>query len=209
MLLCRLLRRAAPILFVCLIGTNLSHVAAAQTSQLGGFVYIDRNNDGLLAFVADPNPEFVIGGVEIRLFSQVGMQESLLATVQTDDGGRYFFDNLDSGTYSLKQTQPVAYVDGLDTLGVMQSLNNQLVPGSASVGDAINNAFINIMLPANVRGDFFNFGERGLAPGFVSKRNLLGSAPILPMAVIPEPTTGLLAIGAAICGLMMRRRRRG
>ena len=208
MLLCRLLRRAALILFVCLLGTNLSNVATAQTSQLGGFVYIDRNNDGVLAFASDPNPEFVIGGVPISLFSQSGMTESLVATVQTDDGGRYFFDDLSPGTYSLKQTQPVAYVDGLDTLGIMQSLNNQPVPGSASMGDMINNAFINIVLPANVRGDFFNFGERGLAPGFVSKRFFLGSAPILPMAVIPEPTSGMFAVGTALCGLMMRRRRR-
>ena len=55
MLLQRLIGRAAAILIVCLFGTNVSYVAALPphtpgTSQLGGWVYIDRNNDGEINF---------------------------------------------------------------------------------------------------------------------------------------------------------------
>jgi hypothetical protein len=210
MLLHRPLGRAAPILFVCLFGTNVSYVAAQPhtpgTSQLGGWVYIDRNNDGDLAFANEPNPEFVIGGVMISLYSQTG-PETLIASTQTDDFGRYFFNNLSPGTYGLKQTQPVAYVDGIDTLGQMLALTNAGVPPSASVGTMSNDAFNGIVLPADVRGDFFNFGELGLAPGFVSKRFLLGSAPDLPFA-IPEPATVWLVVAAVASGLLPRRRRR-
>jgi hypothetical protein len=209
MLLQRLTRRAAAILIVCLLGTKVSYVAAQPphtpgTSQLGGWVYIDRNNDGDLAFANEPNPEFVIGGVTIGLYSQSG-PETLVATTQTDPFGRYFFNNLVPGTYGLKQTQPVEYVDGIDTLGQMFALTNAGI-GNSSVGTMLNNVFNGIVLAADVRGDFFNFGELGLAPGYVSKRFLLGSAPEPPFA-IPEPATGLLALAAV--GLLPRRYRRG
>lgn len=203
--------RAAAILIVCLFGTNVSYVAAQPhtlgLSQLGGWVYIDRNNDGDLAFANEPNPEYVIGGVMISLYSQTG-PETLVATTVTDDFGRYFFNNLNPGTYGIKQSQPVQYVDGIDTLGQMLALTNAGVPANASAGVVINNAFNNIVLPANVRGDFFNFGERGLAAGFVSKRFLLGSSPELPITVIPEPTSMVLAAVAVLSGLVPRRCRR-
>lgn len=212
MLLHRLTRRVAPFVIACLAGTNLTSVATAQphtpgTAQLGGWVYIDRNNDGDLAFSNEPMPEFVIPNVTISLYSQSG-PETFLQSMVTDQFGRFFFNNLAPGTYGLKQTQPVEYVDGLDTLGIMQALTNAGVPGSASVGTMVNNAFNNIVLPADVRGDFYFFGERGMAPGFVSKRYLLGSAPELPVAPIPEPTT-LAGPLAAAAMLAMRRRRRG
>jgi hypothetical protein len=210
MLLHRPLGRVAAILIACLFGTNISYVAAQPhtpgKSQLGGWVYIDRNNDGDLAFSNEPNPEFVIGNVVISLYSQVG-PETLVATTQTDQFGRYFFNNIDPGTYGLKQTQPIEYVDGIDTLGQMIALTNAGVPPGASVGTMINNAFNSIVLPANVRGDFFNFGERGMAPGFVSKRYLLGSAPEMNFTV-PEPASAVLLASAVVSGLIPRRRRR-
>jgi uncharacterized protein (TIGR03382 family) len=210
MLLQRPLRRAAAILMLCLFGTNTSFVAAQPPhtpgmSQLGGWVYIDRNNDGDINFSDEPSPEFVIGGVTIGLYSQTG-PETLVTTTQTDAFGRFFFNNIAPGTYGLKQTQPVEYVDGIDTLGQMFALTNSGI-GGAMVGTMTNNAFNGIVLPANVRGDFYLFGERGLAPGFVSKRFLLGSAPDLPSGVIPEPGTGLLA-AAGLLGLSALRRRR-
>ena len=218
MLLHRLWGRGHALVLFCLLGTNLSYVAAQSTapghSQLGGWVYIDRNNDGVLAFANDPHPEFVIGGVEIRLFSQIAQQESLVSTTLTDNFGRYFFSGLSPGTYSLRETQPVEYVDGLDTLGILQSLTQQPVPNSASIGLMANNVFDGVVLPAGVRGDYFNFGERGMAPGYVSKRYLLGSAPIMQFGFpeeempIPEPATGVLAWTALLGAWLIHRRRR-
>jgi hypothetical protein len=211
MLLHRPLRRVALFAIACLAGTNLTSVATAQphtpgTAQLAGWAYIDRNNDGELAFSNEPNPEFVIPNLTISLYSQDG-PETFLQSVVTDDGGRFFFNNLAPGTYGLKQTQPVEYVDGLDTVGILQRLTNVPLPPNADAGTAANNAFNNIVLTADIRADFYLFGERGLAPGFVSKRYLLGSAPELPVVPIPEPTTLLGPLTAAAIALLRRCRR--
>jgi hypothetical protein len=217
MLLKRLARRAAAILIVCLIGTNVSYVAA-QThipgkSHLGGWVFIDINNDGEIAFSTDPNPEWMIANAVVSLYSQSG-PETFIASTQTDQFGRFFFPNLDPGTYGLKQTQPVEYVDGIDSVGRFQALTSGGVPPNASPGTSANNEFNNIVLPANVWGDYFLFGERGLRSGYVSKRFLEGYEPLMefgtdePGFVIPEPATVWLVTAAAALGLTPRRLRR-
>jgi hypothetical protein len=190
------------------IASNATAQPASTSSQLGGWVYIDRNNDGHLAFSDEPNPEFVIGGVSISLYSVDNNVETLVSTLATDDYGRYLFANIAPGTYDLKEAQPIEYVDGIDTLGVLQSLDGQPIPPTASPGVATNDAFSNIVLTANVGGEFYNFGERGLAAGYASKRNLLASAPPLNTAS-PEPMSGMLALIAACgSGLLYRPRRR-
>ena len=67
----RLMGRGHLMVAVCLLGALASNASAAHIpgmSQLGGFTYIDRNNDGQIAFVNDPNPEYAIGNVSISLF---------------------------------------------------------------------------------------------------------------------------------------------
>jgi SdrD B-like domain/PEP-CTERM motif len=206
----RLARRGHSILAVCVLALCTSNVAAhvPGTSQLGGWVYIDRNNDGQIAFVNDPNPEYVIGGVSISLFSKVGNAETFVSSMLTDANGRYLFQNINPGTYVLKQTQPVEFVDGIDTLGILQSLNGQPIPPTASPGFMSNNMFSNIVLTPDVGGEFYNFGERGLAAGYASKKFLFGSSPPPPPVVVPEPATLALAFVAAVgCWTVSRRRR--
>jgi MYXO-CTERM domain-containing protein len=202
----RLFRRRYSIVLACLFGAATSYATAAHaqgTAQLGGWVYIDRNNDGHLAFSNEANPEFVIGGVSISLLSKVGTVETPVSTIQTDDFGRYFFNNLTPGTYVLRETQPIEFVDGIDTLGTLSSLNSQPIPGTASAGTVGPDSFLDIVLPANVGGDGYNFGERGLKAGYASKRYLFASAPPLNTAT-PEPTSALLAL-TAIGGLLSWR----
>ena len=175
-------------------------------SQLGGFVYIDRNNDGIIAFSDQANPEYAIDNVTISLFSKAGNVETPVSTVLTDANGRYLFPNLNPGTYVLRQTQPVEMVDGLDTLGILQSWNSSAIPPAASAGTAGNNFFTDIVLTANVGGEFYNFGERGLSSAYVSKRYLFASAPALP-PVVPEPSVAGLAIAAIGAATMKRRSR--
>jgi hypothetical protein len=117
----------------------------------------------------------------------------------------------------LRETQSVMYVDGIDTLGVLQSLDGQPIPGTASAGTATNDAFSDIVLTANVGGEFYNFGERGLAAGYVSKRFLFASYPGPPSTPppppgdppSPEPASIAFALFAA-CGngFVSSRRRR-
>jgi hypothetical protein len=216
----RLRARWPALLVVSLIVINVLQVTVANSasgaSKLGGWAYIDRNNDGVLAFSGDPQPEFVIGDVEIKLYLQTALDDVLVATTLTDQFGRYVFTGLDPGTYKILQTQPVGYVDGLDTVGILQSLNNQPVPGGASAGIGGNDAFSDIILPNNVFGDFYTFGERGMMPGYVSKRYLLGSAPILPEGTpdpgpneVPEPASAILAMAAVAGGGLLLRRHLG
>jgi hypothetical protein len=207
MLLVRLARRGHSIFVGCLVALFASNAAAAHIpglSQLGGWVYIDRNNDGQIAFVNDPNPEFAIGGASISLFSKVGNVETFVASQLSDPNGRYFFENINPGTYVLRQTQPVEFVDGIDTLGVLQSLNGQPIPPNASAGVVSNNTFSNIVLTPDVGGEFYNFGERGLAAGYASKKYLFASSPPLPP--IPEPASLVLAAIAAIGSWLSPRR---
>jgi hypothetical protein len=213
MMLHRLFRRVAPFAILCLFGTSATLVTATPPPapgkvQIAGWVYVDRNNDGDLAFSNEPNPEYMIGGVEIRLYDQSGPQDVLLATTLSDDFGRYFFNNLSPGTYGLRELQPVAWVDGLDTTGSLVPTTNQPIPPSASTGTMIDNGFDDIVLTANLIADFFLFGERGLAAGYVSKRYLLGSYTPPPFAV-PEPTSmaGPLLLAAAVAAWRRPRRR--
>jgi hypothetical protein len=217
MLLKRLARRAAAILIVCLYGTNVSYVAAGVPnpqpgkSQLGGWVFIDRNNDGIVNFATHATPEWMIGGVTIELYAQSNLSTPLDVKV-TDQFGRYFFDELDPAiTYALREIQPIQYVDGIPS--PPGKVFSAATPEGAPSGVAVTNGFNNIMLLANSRGDYYNFGERGFAAGYISKALLVGYAPIMefgndePAFVIPEPATIWLTMAAVGIGLLPRRRR--
>jgi hypothetical protein len=200
---------------VALLWSSAAAVAVAAPnaglSQLGGWVYVDRNNDGALAFSTDPNPEFAISEAFVNLYSVTGGIESLVATMQTNDFGRYLFENIAPGTYTLRQTQPIEYVDGRDTLGILVGYNGQPIPGAASRGAADENAFLNIVLTSDVGGEYYNFGERGLAPGYVSKRELFATPPPNtpppppPEGGIPEPNSLLIALLGVAAVTISRR----
>lgn len=215
----RPIRRWHALVLLCL-GILQSHAAAQNTnlptSFIGGWVYVDRNNDGVLEFEDSATPEIALANVEIKLFTTINNVDSLLATTVTDAFGRYQFSNLAAGTYAIKQTQPVDFIDGKDTLGTLRSLiPNQPLPGSANAGVAGNNVFSSIVLPVNVEGNLYNFGELGMTAAAATKRYLLGSTPRMPSppppveTFIPEPTSAvlLLSSSAGLCFLRRSRRR--
>jgi hypothetical protein len=138
----------------------------------------------------------------------------------TNEEGRYLFTGLVAGDYLLREIQPIQYVDGKDKVGEIFTLTG----GATSYPDGSQpNAALdefNITLPENVHADYYYFGERGLAAGYVSKRFLTGARPLRefesglkwgedePGFVIPEPATLYLMTIAAGIGLLRPRRRR-
>jgi uncharacterized repeat protein (TIGR01451 family) len=122
---------------------------APWLSSLSGNVYLDSNNNGLFESGAGetgiPNATVTLTGTNVD-----GV--AVNASVQTDANGAYSFTNLRPGTYSIGETQPAGYLDGLDTIGT---------PG----GLAENDVFSNVVLSAGVNGSDNNFGELPLLPG--------------------------------------------
>jgi hypothetical protein len=201
----RLRRLRAPLCALASLAAIIGLMAASQAQAavtLSGYVYIDRNNDGALTFNDQPNPEFVIPGVTIQLFNvnPITLTETLNTSVITDGVGKFQFDGLAAGTFTLRQVQPTDYVDGLTTVGVIKDLMGNADPAGSDGGTAILNAIVGIEMPNDSRGVLFNFAERGVTSAVASKRFLLGTAPPLPTAEIPEPASmtlvGVVSLGA-------------
>lgn len=112
-------------------------ITAAQTSSIRGSVYNDANNNGIRESgeAGLPNVLISLSGSETR-------------SVLTDANGDYEFANLLAGTYTVTETQPIGFDDGIDTLGT---------GATATLAD---DAFINLVLGAGVNATDFNFGER-------------------------------------------------
>jgi hypothetical protein len=78
-------------------------------STLSGMVYADHNANCRLDAGELPMP-----GVRLHLVNSAGIR---VASTTTDAGGRYRFDNLAPGTYSVQQEQPAGYFDGSQRAG--------------------------------------------------------------------------------------------
>jgi hypothetical protein len=121
----------------------------ACNRTLSGFVYCDSNNDGLRQ-----GGEIGIAGVTITLMGTTA-QGAVNRTTQTDGNGNYSFTNLQPGTYTITETQPAGYGDGLDTIG--------------SLGGTVGNDVHSNIVVGNTDGIGYAFGERcgGNLSGFV------------------------------------------
>ncbi len=119
------------------------------TGALAGFVYCDSNNNGM-----KDAGEGGLSGVTITL-TGTSVMGAVNLTLQTGADGSYGFNNLAPGTYTLTETQPAGYGDGLDKAG--------------SLGGTVANDVISGIAVNNNQGQGYNFGEgcnRGLR-GFV------------------------------------------
>ncbi|MGQ9829265.1 MAG: SdrD B-like domain-containing protein, partial [Roseiflexus sp.] len=115
-------------------------------STLSGYVYVDSNNNG--AFDVG---ESGIGGVTITLTGVDVNGNSVTRTTLTQADGSYRFDDLLSGTYTISETQPPIYSDGLDSVGTI---------GITPTGTLNNDVIGDIVLPEGADGINYNFGER-------------------------------------------------
>jgi hypothetical protein len=118
--------------------------------SLSGFVYCDISNDGV-----KQAGEGGVPGVTIQLTGADSQGPVNLSTT-TDANGSYSFSNLRPGTYTLIETQPAGYTDGIDAVGTLG-------------GTLTNDQISNINLPQNGSGANYNFGEgcQGSLSGFV------------------------------------------
>src|SRR5262249_3102005 len=109
--------------------------------SLSGFVYYDANTDGVL-----DAGDLGLAGVVIQLQGTDAQGHQVSLTTTTDNNGAYSFTNLQPGTYSIQELQPIGYVDGTDTIG--------------SLGGVVDNdIFSSIYLLGGQNGTDYNFGE--------------------------------------------------
>ena len=112
------------------------------TSSLDGSVYVDTNGDGSRN-ATEPG----ISGVQVRLIGVDARGVPVSLTTTTDADGAYSFGGLLAGTYSVLETQPASFVDGLDAIG----------DAGGVVGNDVLSA---ITLGAGVDGSNYLFGEQ-------------------------------------------------
>jgi large repetitive protein len=121
-------------------------------TSLSGYVYVDRNNDGVKQV-----SEKGIGGVVVRLKGTDDLGRAVDVRVTTDAQGRYSFIQMRPGTYRLIESHPSSFVDGKDRQGNLGGLRT-------------NDRFTGIVIRPGDVGVNYNFGERGLTARALSKR---------------------------------------
>lgn len=127
---------------------------AVARSSISGFVYVDVRNNG----VKDPT-DTGLPNVPVTLSGPV------TRTVFTGPDGDYHFDNLPAGTYTVTETQPLAFRDGQDTIG------------TPAAGSAENDRFVDVVVTTASNLMNYNFGERGLRADLIGLELLYASTP--------------------------------
>lgn len=129
-----------------------------QPASLSGFVYEDVNIDGM-----HQAGEPAIAGVTITLTGSDDLANPVNRTTTTDVNGNFAFNNLRPGTYTLTETQPAGFLQGMNrvgsvggTLSATDTVTNiALSPGSAG----INYIYAEIV-PPTLSGKVFLDGNR-------------------------------------------------
>jgi hypothetical protein len=111
-------------------------------SSLSGMVFEDFNDDGQVDF-----GEQGIGGVPITLTGTDDLGHAVSRTQQTGGDGSYFFGDLLPGTYTVTETQPAGYTQGIDSVGT--------AGGSLVATDRFF-----VQLGQGIDGINYNYGER-------------------------------------------------
>ena len=137
---------------------NNNNFGELLPSSLGGYVFVDANNDGTMN-----SGETGIANVAIELTGFDDRGGSIDITGATGSDGAYSFTNLRPGTYTITETQPNGYVDGKDKQGT---------PGTGTTGDDL---FDGITLKQNVTGQNNNFGELSPMPAITLVKKTNGS----------------------------------
>jgi hypothetical protein len=118
---------------IVLAGANKDGIDYDFCERLGslrGRVIVDLNgNNTVDSSQPDEKP---IEGVTILLLNEQGQ---VIRSTTTDADGRYLFDRLERGTYTVIEVQPNGYLDGADYIGKVDGV----VIGTHTVSDVLSN----------------------------------------------------------------------
>ncbi len=157
-----------------------------NANTLAGRVYEDADGNGVYNA-----GEGAIAGVVVTLRGTDHLGNAVTLTTATLASGTYQFTALRPGTYTVREMQPVAYGDGLDSAG--------------SLGGTLGNDVVSaIVIPSGGPTDAtgYNFGERPTADLQITKTD--SADPVVPGTTL----TYTLAVGnngpSVAAGLVLR-----
>jgi hypothetical protein len=150
------------------------NVLASIPSTIGGRVYVDKDNDGLV----DAGVDLGIAGVEVRLIGRDINGANVNIPAITDAQGRYTFNNvLPPNAQGYKIVAPTLpfMVDGKETASANATNTMGGAPPAGYSSAVTGNNEITIHLP--ILGDVIsrenNFAVRGLDPNFVGLADII------------------------------------
>jgi hypothetical protein len=123
-------------------GTRAGIVPFELQTGLSGFVFEDANGDGQV-----DQDEYAVSGATVTLTGVNDQGVEIDRVEITDSDGAYYFDALRPGTYTITETQPLGYDDGIDSIGT--------AGGTLLASDSVED----IQLEAYVEGENYNFAE--------------------------------------------------
>lgn len=120
-----------------------------ESASLSGYVYVDANNNGV-----KEGGETAINLVNLTLSGTDDKGNSVSKTTQTNAAGYYEFTGLRPGSYTVTETQPSSYLDGIVTPGSLGgTAGNNMISGVplGSGKQSLNNNF-GELVPASLAG---------------------------------------------------------
>ena len=125
------------------------------SSSLSGVVFSDFNNDGQVDF-----GEQGIAGVTIKVDGTDFLGNQVHLSQTSDGDGAYVFLNLRPGHYTIAETQPAGYTQGINTVG--------------TGGGTVSFDQFDLYLAAGLNALNYNYGERPVATGAVHSGQTAG-----------------------------------